>query len=265
MSELDKIVDPHTRRALSEQAAEFMEDAIKQQGMFALANPFHDVAVHEAGHALMFAMRGLRIKSVEMSEPSPFRRRRERDAMQKKARKFGFAGNPILLSDEAWKQPHWTGSCHPEGGDEMRILYHPAMSDAEARAYVLDTIAGFVAESLIELQGKQQKPLGSSIDERICGQMIVFQRWGEERGPTVFADIFCEALIRLREYQDVLMELAAALEAAPARGHIQHYLTGHTLDAIMAKVPVWTAEKTAEVLDRRHANDNVATNKAEAA
>jgi len=167
MSEIDKIVDPRTRAALSAQAATVIQQAIERQGLFALANPFHDAAVHEGGHALMYAMAGRRVEYVQLFEASPFRRRRELESARKMARRNGKSLDHPLLSSATLKVPAWCGHCSPEGGEGYRTVYHPKDTDEQARQYLLDVIAGFAAESLIELESGQRKPLGSSIDEII--------------------------------------------------------------------------------------------------
>lgn len=253
MSEIANIVDPEWQRIASQQCELFIIEAVQKQGAFALAQPLHDAAVHEAGHAIMFVAEGIPVRHLHLQEESQFRRRRLYEKTQKRMLKRNYPEfiTSLLLPPGILRQPAWCGNCRPEFG---RGGCQPSDTDEHACCHVRQMIAGYIAETLVNKP--ESMPLASSIDERIAAQMLIAGRW-RKTAERVWHDL-CRETAACLHYNEriagLVSELSDALEAAPAKGKVQHHLEGEVLQNILARVRPFP-----EALARIHymdANDN---------
>jgi hypothetical protein len=157
----------------------------------------------------------------------------------------------ILQMHNTSKLPAWCGRCRSglRGAD-----LGPDSTDEQVHHRLRQTIAGFISETLINIEPGSQ-PAASSIDERMAAQIFLASRWGEN-GKRAWDDIYFETTTCLQLNGEVIGELSDALKAAPAKGHVQHHLEGEILQTILAKVRPFTETFAAGSGARRIANDN---------
>jgi hypothetical protein len=205
-------------------------NAIRLHGIeAALAMPKHDAAIHEAGHAIIFAVQGRRLEYLELFEQSKFRRRRELEQAVKRNpdKMAGLDAMTRILALPAWQG--WT--CPEKLPEEIAREAHfiPHERPEWAERHVRWMIGGLMAELVLH---NGNVSLASSIDEKVTAQMVCSEAWRDD-GVRHWARIATDVTATLRQHWPVALEIAALLEVAPPLGHVQHRLDGGKLDSVL--------------------------------
>jgi hypothetical protein len=178
------IKDPDARAYLDSHAVNLARAAVQQHGERAVLFTRRSAAIHEAGHAVVFAR-----TADEIVYHSPYR-------LTLKQRKTPWG-------------PTWGGfTAVSPSAPELQInsLDHPEMM----RIHGLRLLAGVLAEVMFD--GSDFRT-GSSVDEIAVAQQIANSIAGPERTPqNVMAEMMLETAAMLRADKESLLRIAARLE-----------------------------------------------------